>query len=172
MSDLKDQDLSPERVSKSQLKRDSAALQGLAAELATLSHSQLESLNLADELFDAVVRASAIKKGGAHKRQIKYIGGLLRKMDVEPILEGLNRLKSTSVEWRRRHHRIEKWRDRLLSEGNGALTDLLTEFPSIDLQRIRQSIRDAQRQGSAGMPPTARRNLYRYLREELYATSE
>ena len=167
MSDIKDQDLAPERVSKSQLKRDSAALQGLASELATLSRGQLESLNLSDELFDAVEHASAIKKGGAHKRQIKYTGGLLRKMDVEPILEGLNRLKSTSVEWRKRHHRIEKWRDRLLIEGDTALTDLLTEFPSVDRQRMRQLIRGAQQQDSAGKPPTARRSLYQYLREQL-----
>ncbi len=172
MSDLKDQDPVPEYVSKSQLKRNSTALQGLAAELATLSRSQLESLTLPDELFDAVVHASAIKKGGARKRQIKYTGGLLRKMDVEPIIEGLDRLKSTSVEGRRRHHRIEKWRDRLLTEGDAALTDLLTEFPSIDRQRIRQLIREARRRDSAGMPPTAHRGLYRYLREQFEIVDE
>lgn len=172
MSDLKDQDLGPEHVSKSQRKRDSTALQGLAAELAKLSQNQLESLDLPKELFDAVVRATAIKKGGARKRQIKYTGGLLRKMEVEPILEGLNRLKSTSVEGRRRHHRIEKWRDQLLTEGDTALAGLLTEFPSIDRQRIRQLIRDAQQQDSAGKPPTARRGLYQYLREQFDVAEE
>ena len=169
---FEDPALVPEHVSKSQLKRDSAALQSLAAELATLSRSQLTSLDLPDELFDAVVGAWTIKKGGAHKRQIKYAGGLLRNMDVEPILEGLKRLKSNSVEWRRHHHRVEKWRDRLLSEGNVALTELLKEFPLIDRQRIRQLIRGAKYQDSTGKPPTARRNLYQFLREQLEMKQE
>ena len=172
MTDLKDQDLVPKHVSKSQRKRDSTALQGLATELATLPRGQLESLNLPDELFDAVVQASVIKKGGAHKRQIKYTGGLLRKMDVEPIVEGLSRLKSTSVEGRRLHHQIEKWRDRLLTEGDAALTGLVTELPSVDRQRIRHLIREAHRQDSAGKPPTARRGLYQYLRGQLEVVEE
>lgn len=155
-----------DKVSKSQRKRDSNALQVLAAELVKLSHNQLESLKLEGELTEALEVARSIKKTSAQQRQIKFIGGLLRRCDASPIYDGLNTLKNQNAEAHRLHHTLEKWRDRLLSEGKIALTELLQDHPTLDAQKLRQLIRAANNQTTTGKAPSASRALYRYLRDQ------
>lgn len=154
-----------ETPSKSQLKRDSAALQDLAAELADLSKPELTGLSLPEPLFDDICEAAGMPHKSARKRLLKYIGGMLRKMDVEPIRENLAKLRNQSAHSAREHHKIERWRDRLIIEDNQALTELLSEFPEADRQQLRQLIRNAKKEIEAGRPPKSSRQLFRYLRE-------
>ena len=154
-----------ERPSKSQLKRDSAALQDLAAELANLSRSELTGLSLPEPLFNAICEAAGMPHKGARKRMLKYTGGMLRKMDVEPIRENLAKLRNQSAHSAREHHKIERWRDRLIIEDNQALTELLSEFPEADRQQLRQLTRNAKKEIEASRPPKSARQLFRYLRE-------
>lgn len=156
-----------ERVSKSRRKRDSRDLQALAAELTGLPREQLESLPLPEQLLEAIAAARTISRHGARKRQIKYIGGVLRALDVEPIRAALEEIHGHSARSAAQHQRIERWRDRLLAQGNEALTALLNERPAVDRQRIRQLIRTAQREAAVGKPPQAARRLFRALRELL-----
>lgn len=154
-----------ERPSKSQLKRDSAALQNLAAELADLSKSELTGLSLPEPLFNAVCEAAGMPPKGARKRMLKYIGAMMRKMDVEPIRENLAKLRNQSVHSAREHHKIERWRDRLITEDDQALTALFSEYPDADRQQLRQLIRNAKKEIEADKPPKSSRQLFRYLRE-------
>lgn len=154
-----------ERPSKSQLKRDSTALQDLAAELADLSRSELTGLSLPEPLFEAICEAAGMPHKGARKRMLKYTGGMLRKMDVEPIRENLAKLRNQSAHSAREHHKIERWRDRLINEDNQALTELLSDFPEADRQQLRQLIRNAKKEIEGGRPPKSSRELFRYLRE-------
>ncbi len=154
-----------ERPSKSQLKRDSAALQDLAAELADLSRSELTGLSLSEPLFNAVCEAAGMPPKGARKRMLKHIGAMLRKMDVEPIRENLAKLRNQSVHSAREHHKIEHWRDRLITEDDQALTVLLSEYPNADRQQLRQLIRNAKKEAGMEKPPKSSRQLFRYLRE-------
>ncbi len=154
-----------EGPSKSQRKRDSAALQDLAAELVEMPKSKLAAIPLDQDLREAIALAQSIKAHGGRKRQILYIGKLLRGIDAEPIKEAIAKLDQTDAVAVAHLHRLERWRERLLSEGNDALTSLLDEFPAADSQRLRQLIRNAQQEQAAGKPPKAYRELFRYLRE-------
>lgn len=167
MSDYDDDYPLYEGPSKSQRKRDSAALQDLAAELVEMSKSKLAAIPLDEDLREAISLAQSIKAHGGRKRQILYIGKLLRGMDAEPIKEAIAKLDQTDAASVAHLHRLERWRERLLSEGNDALTQLLDEVPAADSQRLRQLIRNAQQEHAAGKPPKSSRELFRYLRELL-----
>jgi ribosome-associated protein len=96
---------------------------------------------------------------------LKYIAAQLHKIDVTPIREKLARLQNKSVHVAREHHIVERWRNRLITEGNEALTELLEAYPEADRQQIRQLIRNIQKEQAAAKPPKSFRQLYRYLRE-------
>jgi len=154
-----------EGPSKSQRKRDSAALQDLGAELVNMPKSKLAAIPLDEDLREAIALAQSIKAHGGRKRQILYIGKLLRGIDATPIREAIAKLDQTDAASVAHLHRLERWRERLLAEGNDALTQLLGEFPAADSQRLRQLIRNAQQEHAAGKPPKSSRELFRYLRE-------
>lgn len=156
-----------EGPSKSQRKRDSAALQDLGAELVKMSKAKLAAIPLDEDLREAIALAQNIKAHGGRKRQILYIGKLLRSTDIEPIKQALAKLDQTDAAAVAHLHRIERWRERLLSEGNDALTQLLGDVPDADSQRLRHLIRNAQQEQAAGKPPKSSRELFKYLRELL-----
>jgi len=159
------------KPSKSSLKRESAALQDLAAELAALSSRQLQSLDLPETLFNAIKEVSDMPPKGARKRMLKYIGGLLRVMDAEPVKEQLAKLRQQSMHSAREHHKIEHWRERLIKQGHTALTELLNAYPCADRQQLRQLIRNAQKELQQQKPPHFSRQLFRYLRD-LFANQQ
>ena len=150
--------------SKSQLKRQDAALQDLARELSGLSKAVLNNMQLPESVFDAICMAAAMPSNSARKRQTKFVGSLLRKMDVEPIRETLAKLKNQGAHAAREHHQTEQWRDRLLSEDRHALTDCMNRFPQADSQQIRQLIRNSKKESATGKPPKSSRLLFKYLR--------
>ncbi|MCI0653657.1 MAG: DUF615 domain-containing protein [Methylococcaceae bacterium] len=157
----------PAELSKTKKKQQSTDLQHLGLELSRLSAAQLDNLELDIELRAALDQARKIKPGGALKRQIKFIGGLLREMDAEPIRAKLNDLKYQSGAVAREHHLLEKWRDRLLAEGNPAIGALMGQYPAIDCQKLKQLVRNARKEVERGNPPRVTRTLYQYLRETL-----
>lgn len=134
------------RPNKSQLKRDIAELAVFAETLAKLPLGQLKQFAMDDELFKAVVAAGAMPPTGARKRQIKYICGLFRKMDIAPLRETLARLQSKSAHAVREHHAAERWRDQLLAGDDSVLTRFLAEFPQADRQVLRQLLRNAKKE--------------------------
>jgi len=152
-------------VSKSQRKRDSLELRALGAELAKLSNQQLDSLALPPELKEALLVMKSIKQHGALKRQLKFVGGLMRELDVVPIRENFARIKMQSGYAVRQHHKIERWRDRLIDEGDAALSVLMFEVAGVERQRVRQLIRNAQFERDQEKSPKSARALYRYLKE-------
>lgn len=154
-------------VSKTSLKKQSTDLQKLGRTLSQLSPRELDSLQLDPELRSAVDHARRISRGSALKRQIKFIGGLLRVMDAHPVRESLAALKMQSNREIRHHHRLENWRERLLEDGDSAIGDLVDEAPTVDRQRLRQLVRKARKEGAQDKDPHATRALYRYLREVL-----
>jgi ribosome-associated protein len=160
------------RPNKTQIKRDIAVLFALGEEMSQLSPAQLESLELPDIIHKAVTEVSGMPLKGARKRLLKYIAAQLHKIDVEPILENLARIKNKSAHAVREHHIAERWRDRLITEGDNALTELLDEHPEADRQQIRQLVRNAQKEAETAKPPKSSRMLYRYVKELLMGTDE
>jgi ribosome-associated protein len=160
------------RPNKTQIKKDMAVLFALSEELSELSATQLKYLELPENIHKAVVEVSGMPHKGARKRLLKFITGQLNKIEVEPIIEKLGRMKNKSAHAVREHHLVERWRDRLIAGGNDALTELLNEQPQADRQQLRQLLRNVQKEAEATKPPKSSRLLYRYLKNLLKVEGE
>lgn len=162
-----DQDHNSDEVfkSKSQRKREMLALQDLGEELVKLSKEQFEKITLPDDLHDAIVEARHIHQRGAHKRQLQYIGRLMRNVDPAPIQEQLDTIHGHSRQAAENLHQIERWRDRLMTDGDRTLEELVEQYPETDRQYLRQLIRNANRETHDNKPPKSARAMFRYLRD-------
>jgi ribosome-associated protein len=152
--------------SRSQRKRESHAVQEAARRLLALPPAELASLSLGPATLEAVAETARIKDRRAMPRHIKRIANLLGREDlgaIEALLESRQAMDQAAAA---RHHRVERWRDRLLAEGDAALGELLDLCPGADRQGLRQLIRSAQRDRDAGRPDDARK-LFRALRSAL-----
>ena len=157
--------------SRTKRKHDDQALQDLGEALVAVSEEKLAELDLPERLRDAVMEARAISKFGALRRQMQYIGRLMREEgDAETIRARLDAWKGVSVEETARLHLIERWRLRLLNEEK-ALEELITEYPRSDIRQLRTLMRNAKREAEAGKPPKSFRELFHVLRETLNSTS-
>lgn len=150
-------------VSKSEIKRDAEALKKLGEELVELGGHALERIPMDDDLRDAILLAQKIKKEG-RRRQLQLIGKLLRQRDVEPITNALDRLKNRHNQQVAEFHKLEIWRDRLITEGDDAIAELLEIYPQTDRQHLRALIRTAQKEAAGNGAPKAARQLFQYLR--------
>lgn len=153
-----------EFVSKTKRKRQVEELQQLGAALVGLAPPQLEAIALPAELLDAVRDAQRIGSHEAKRRQLQYIGKLMRKVDPEPIREALTQLAGKSTAARVQQHRLEQWRERLIAD-DGALTAFADSHPGADIQALRTLIRNARKEIAEAKPPRAQRALFRMLRE-------
>ncbi len=153
-----------QEISKSERKRESQAAQDLGEKLVQLPASQLKQIPMPDELRDAIALARRITQRGGHRRQLQYIGKLMRGLDTDPIRTALDRLENRDAEAVAQLHRAERWRDRLLAEGDAALEELVNGFPAVDRQHIRQLIRSAQQEQAKSKPPRSARELFRLLK--------
>ena len=150
--------------SKTQKKQAMQELQALGEALAALPDSSLASITLPDSLTEAIAEARRITSRGGKRRQLQYIGRLMRDLDPAPIRAELERIEGRSAADAARHRRLEQLRDRLL-EDDEVLTEFAQEHPAVDLQALRTLIRNARREQKEGRPPRAFRELFRVLRE-------
>jgi ribosome-associated protein len=153
-----------QKPSKTQRKAAMHGLQALGERLVKLNSGQLDAIGLPDGLHEAIEAARRITRHEARRRQLQYIGRLMRSIDPEPIREKLKSWDGISEEGTARLHRIERWRDRLI-EDDGALGELAGAHPGIDTQRLRALARNAREERSAGRTPRAYRELFQVLRE-------
>ena len=155
-----------ERPSKTQRKRAMQALQELGDELVNLSGEQVRRLDLPEPVREAVLQAQRITSHEGRRRQLQYVGKLMRQVDAEPIVAQLAALAGVSKAAVALMHRCERWRDRLIDDDT-ALTELLAEHAVVDVQSLRSLIRAARRERAAGQPPKHARELYRLLHDLL-----
>lgn len=160
------------RPNKTLIKQEMAVLFTLGEQMAALSAAHIKSLELPEVIDKAVVEVSKMAHTGARKRLLKYIAGHLHKIDVDPILARMARITNKSAHAVREHHLAEQWRDKLIAEGNEALTEFLYEHDYADRQQLRQLMRNAQKEADTQKPPKSSRLLYRYLKELLQTESE
>jgi ribosome-associated protein len=138
-------------------------------EIVSLSHSELEKIPLDEELAEAVELGRKLKpkKDESFRRHLQFIGRLMRSRDVEPIVEALSIIKNRHSTVNARLHRLEQWRERLITEGDSALNELMSQFHELDRQKLRQLIRTANKERELNKPPVAYREMYQYLRGEI-----
>lgn len=151
-------------ASKSQKKREMDALQDLGTQLVALSADRLKKINLPENLRSAVREAQRITAHGAHRRQLQYIGKLMRDVDAEPIQAALDEVNGVSAAATARMHKLERLRERLLVD-EAVLGEITRDYPAADLQRLRQLRRNALKEQELNKPPRAFREIYRELRD-------
>lgn len=152
--------------SKSQLKREMASLQALGERLVAMQNGQLEQLPIPEQLLDAVHLAQRIRNTReGYRRQLQYIGKLMRGLDTEELEQALHELDNHNDAQNAFFHQLEKRRDDILADGDEAIQSLVEEYPAADRQRLRQLYRQAQKQQAENKPPAAARELFKYLRE-------
>lgn len=152
-----------EFVSRSEKKRQVEELQRLGAALVALAPAQIEALHLPDELVAAVREAQRIRSHEAKRRQIQFIGKVMRRVDPEPVRAALAELAGLSSVARVRQRRVEQWRERLIGD-DAALTEFAGTCAGADLQALRALIRNARKEIAESKPPRAQRELFRVLR--------
>lgn len=162
---MTEETLQEDPKSKSQIKREVLELKALGVELVKLSLQQLRKVPLDDQLRQAVELAKTITSNGAKRRQMQYIGKLMRDRDPQPIQQALNILNNQDQQANARLHRLEKYRDELINKGDDAIAYILTIFPTADRQILRQFIRKAQKEPATNRSTETARNLFRYLRD-------
>jgi ribosome-associated protein len=151
-------------LSRTQRKKQMTALQELGAELVLLNPRQLAEMELPETLREAVLAAQQITRFEARRRQLQYIGRLMREVDAEPIRAWLDRWKTVSREHVMRLHGIERWRERLLVDA-AAMGEFARAYPQADLQQLRAIVRNAKREREHDEPPRSYRALFRMLQE-------
>jgi ribosome-associated protein len=141
-------------------------LQALGESLLQLPESTLARIDLPDSLRQAIAEVARIRSHEARRRQLQYIGKLMRQLDPAPLRAAIDNATGESKQAVALMHRCERLRDRLLDD-DAALPDVVKVLPQADLQHLRASIRAARRERDEGRPPRHARQLYRWLHEQL-----
>jgi ribosome-associated protein len=160
--------------SKSALKRQAHELQHLGADLAALADEQLAALPMPEALLQAVVTLKRTRSHEGRRRQLQYVGKLMRRADVQPLAEAVAGAQLGPAQDALALHLAERWREELARD-DGALTRWLTEHPQSDARRLRSLVRNARHE--AALPPeqrhgTAWRELFRFIRPHVGASRD
>ncbi len=157
-----------EYVSKSQLKRESHALQDLGKKLVALPADQLSRIPLDNPLLEAISLAKRIQnKRSALKRHYQFLGKLLRARDTDPIYAALTEIEQESQHSIQRHHRAERWRDRIVEQGSEAIEALLAEIGRVDRQKLRQLWRNYKKAPTDAKRSQHSRLIYKEIKQAL-----
>ncbi|NCN44388.1 MAG: DUF615 domain-containing protein [Piscirickettsiaceae bacterium CG_4_9_14_3_um_filter_43_564] len=152
--------------SRTDIKKAALAVTEMGETLADFSPNMLKKLNLPDELLNAILLLQEMKNGPAIKRQKGFIGKMLRKDEalIAHIKEQLFAMEQKAKQQTVHFHRLEKWRDRLVTEGNEALNEFMEIYSHADRSQLRQWIRNAQKEAEQNKPPKAYRAIFQYLK--------
>jgi len=158
------------KPSRGQIKREHLALQALAEQLLALPRQLLEGLSLSEATWVAIHETARIKDQRALRRHYKRIANCLARENTEPLQALLAQREAQTRAATARQHELERWRERLINEGDAALAELMAAYPMSDRQQLRNLVRAAQRDAGRGRPEASRR-LFRHLREQLSAAA-
>ncbi|MBC7778990.1 MAG: DUF615 domain-containing protein [Proteobacteria bacterium] len=150
-------------LSKTRLKRDAQELQALGTRLVELPRERLQKLDLPERLREAVRDAQSMTRHEAKRRQMQYIGKLMRDIDPAAIRAQLGIWDGNSASEIARQHSIERWRVQLLAS-DAALTEFAARYPGCDTTQLRTLVRNAHREAAQGKPARSYRELFRVLR--------
>lgn len=159
-------------ASRSQERRDALEVLALGERLAGLTEAQLAKLPVPEDLLPHVREARRITSHIARKRQLAFLAKQMRREDdetLDAIRDALEEKGEAARQETAAMHRAEAWRERLLEEGDAALSELVDAHPDADRQQLRQLVRSALDERKRDKPPRAYRELYRAIRALLHA---
>ena len=151
--------------SRTQLKKEAAALQKIGERLVLLNDEQLCRMALPSELMEAIRAIRPMKSHGARRRQLQYIGTIMRRVDNGPIEQSIREIDQGAYAQARAFERIESWRDRLVNGDDALIDEILQTCARADRQRLGQLVRSARKEKQTAAPPKSARKLFRYLRK-------
>ncbi|MBC7004979.1 ribosome-associated protein [Photobacterium sp. BZF1] len=151
-------------VSKSEMKRDMEALQKLGEELVNLKPNALAKVPLDEEMLEAVKDAQRFNKE-ARRRQLQRIGKLMRQVEVEPIQAALDKINNKHNQATAELKKLEQKREKLIENGDSMINAILVDHPDADRQRLRQLVRQANKEKAQNKPAKAYREIFQYLKE-------
>lgn len=160
-------DSNPEsQPSKTRLKQEMHALQALGEQLTELDPIRIMELDLPEKLVDALLAARKITRRGARRRQMQFIGKLMRSIDPVPVQEKLAAWQHSSVQNTAWLHQLERWRDRLIHDET-AVTEFVESYPQADVRQLRALLRNIEKERLANKPPKNFRALFKLLRQTI-----
>ncbi len=153
-----------ERPSKTARKQEALSAQELGDKLVTLSAEQLAKVPLPEEIRKEVALARTITKHGGKKRQLQYIGALMRKVDTAPIREAVTALEEGDRRQVELHKLSQHWRDELVGGNDGLLGELALKMPEDERQQFQDLVTKARNERTKPAPsPSSSRMLFRFL---------
>ena len=152
-------------ISRTKKKKEALELQDIGERLVGLSAEQLKDMDLPPDLYQAVTFAKTIKSRGALKRQMQFIGTIMRTIDPGPVNESLRDLEAGDYKKAAEFRETERWRDELVSGNRMLFEEIVDEYPGADRQQLSHLVRQAVKEKDQNRPPRASRALFRYLRE-------
>lgn len=155
-----------EFVSKTELKKDSKKIQAFGKKISELSSEEISSFKFPDTILKAIKDCKSIKSNVAKKRQVQYLGKLLREIDLSEAYLKMDQINSNSQFEVRNNHKAEIWRERLIQDKD-AVTELIRLCPDVDRQKIRQLIQNTLKETKASNPPKYYRQLFKYIKEHI-----
>lgn len=163
MKDKNEDDV--EKPSKSQIKRDMVELQKLGESMLKLSDLQLVRIPMPEQILESIRFAKTLKTHESIRRQLQYIGKLMREYDAEEIRLALKKNEMENEVNTRHFHQLEQWREQLIEQGDEVLKQFVTEYPNTDVQHLRQLIRNAKQDRKNNKNTGSEKKLFKYLRE-------
>ena len=160
-----DNELGDEAPSRSQLKRESAAVQGLGEELCKLPGQVLTDIGVDEELREAIIVWQKTATHEGKRRQMQYVGRLMRNVDTRRLFTAWQKFKADGAASAKALHEIEELRQRLIDNAPGVWSEVFSKFPDIDRHELEQLVKEAREEQKTGKPPRAFRAVFRFLRE-------
>ncbi len=157
--------VSTDPLSKTALKQLATEAQSLGKRIAQLPDEQFARMALPDRLAAAIIDYKRFPSREAKRRQLQFVGRLMREQDTSGIEAQLDQLEGISADARYQQHQLDHWRNRLLSEP-GAITDYISSHPDVDRQQLRHVIKSARSAQGSATEKHAARVLFRFLREQ------
>lgn len=151
--------------SRTQKKKEDRALQKLGEALLAISEEQLAAIKMPEELTEAVLLGRKTSRHGARRRQLQYIGAIMRKIDAAPIQKALDNIRMGDYQKSLGFKKLERWRDALKAGDMTVVEDILSQCPEAERQRLMQLARNARKEADIGKTVKASRMLFRYLRQ-------
>ena len=158
------EDAHQEPTSKTARKAEATRLQQLGRQLTQLTDDQLRLFPLPDGLYAAIRDYQRFPSHGAQRRQLQYIGRLMREIDTATIEAKLAALDNQSAGARFEFHQLEQWRERLLAEPN-ATTEFINTYPHVDRQQLRQLIKRVHAATDETQQKGHARGLFRFIKQ-------
>ena len=156
-----------ERPSKSELKRQMSELQKLGEELVADARDRVKRVPMPEDVRDAILMCQTITNHEGRRRQMQFVGKMMRKLDEEEVAviqrtidswKGMSKADTAAL------HALERRRDKLLADDK-ALTTLLAEHAELDGQHLRTLIRNARKEQAENKPPKAYREIFQILKD-------